>query len=282
MVRRLATLVSALPLTCAGVAYTPSARPPDRAETPAAGPIVADVAHRGASAYAPENTLAAFRAAKTRGADYFELDVQQTKDDVPIIMHDATLSRTTDAGKVFPHRSPWRVGDFTLAEVKRLDAGSWFSARFRHEPVPTLAETLRAMEGSDMKLMLEIKNPALYAGLTERVARELRAQPDWLLPGRLVVQSFDWGSIRVFHRLMPAVPTAVIGTPNPAQLPGVAAYADYVNPRYDTVTAAYVQQVHARDMGVFAWVADTKTAMRKLLDDRVDGIVSDRPEAVPH
>lgn len=282
MVRRIATLVSALPLTCAGVAFTPNARPPDRAASPAAGPIVADVAHRGASAYAPENTLAAFRAAKSREADYFELDVQQTKDDVPIIMHDATLSRTTDAETVFPHRSPWRVGDFTLAEVERLDAGSWFSPRFRHEPVPTLAGTLRAMEGSDMKLMLEIKNPSLYPGLTERVARELRAQPDWLLPGRLVVQSFDWGAIRTFHRLMPAVPTAVIGTPTPAQLPGVAAYADYVNPRYDTVTAAYVRAVHARDMKVFAWVANTKAAMRKLVDDRVDGIVSNRPEVVPH
>jgi glycerophosphoryl diester phosphodiesterase len=282
MARRLATLVSTLPLTCVGMAFTSTARPPERVSSPVAGLIVADVGHRGASAYAPENTLASFREAKTRGADYFELDVQQTRDDVPIIMHDATLSRTTDAETVFPHRSPWRVGDFTLAEIKRLDAGSWFSARFRHERVPTLAETLRAMEGSDMKLLLEIKNPSLYPGLTERVARELDAQPAWLLPGRVVVQSFDWGSVHAFHRLMPAVATAVIGTPTPAQLPGVATYAGYVNPQYDTVTAAYVREVHARHLKVFAWVADTKAAIRKLLDDNVDGIVSDRPEAVPH
>lgn len=277
MAHRLAALVSALPLTYAGMALTPVARHPDKVS----GPGVADVGHRGASAYAPENTLASFREAKSKNADYFELDVQQTKDDEPIVMHDTTLSRTTDAETVFPHRSPWRVRDFTLSEIKRLDAGSWFSARFRHEPVPTLAETLREMEGSDLKLVLEIKSPSLYPGLTERVARQLRAQPDWLLPDRLIVQSFDWPSMQAFHRLLPAVPTAVIGTPAPAQLPAVAKYAGYVNPRYDTVTAAYVRQVHAQHMKVFAWVADTKATMRRLLDDDVDGIVSNKPEAVP-
>ena len=100
MARRLATVVSALPFTCAAVAFTSAARGPEPAVGPVAGPVVADVGHRGASAYAPENTLASFRAAKTLGADYFELDVQQTRDGVPVIMHDATLRRTTDAERV--------------------------------------------------------------------------------------------------------------------------------------------------------------------------------------
>jgi glycerophosphoryl diester phosphodiesterase len=268
MAHRIATLVSALPLTCAGVAVTPPVRHPA---------AVAGVGHRGASAHAPENTLASFREARAEDADYFELDVQQTRDHVPVVLHDATLSRTTDAEAVFPHRRPWRVGDFTLGQIRRLDAGSWFSPRFRGERVPTLAETLRAMEGSDMKLLLEIKNP----GLTGRVADELRAQPDWLLPGRTIVQSFDWPSMEAFHRLLPRVPTAVIGTPPVGRLPAVARYAGYVNPRHDTVTAAYVRAVHARHMKVFAWVADNRATMRRLIDDRVDGIVSNRPEAVP-
>ncbi|GLY82604.1 glycerophosphodiester phosphodiesterase [Actinoallomurus iriomotensis] len=273
MAHRIAALVSALPLTYAGMAFVPAARQP-------AG--VADIAHRGASAHAPENTLAAFREARAANADYFELDVQQTRDHVPIIMHDATLGRTTDAEKVFPGRSPWRVGDFTLAQVKRLDAGSWFSPRYAGERVPTLAETLREMEGSDMKLLLELKNPALYPGLPGRVADELRAQPGWTLPDRTVVQSFDWPSVESFHRLLPSVPTGVIGTPTARQLPAVARYAGYVNPRYDTVTAAYVRAVHARHMKVFAWVADSPATVRRLIGDRVDGIVSNRPEAVPH
>lgn len=275
MAHRLAALVSALPLTCAGMAFTSTARHPARV----AG--VADVGHRGASAYAPENTLASFREARNRNADYFELDVQQTEDHEPIIMHDTTLSRTTNAETVFPGRSPWRVRDFTLSEIKRLDAGAWFSARYRRERVPTLAETLREMEGSDMKLLLEIKSPSLYPGLTARVAEQLRAEPDWLLPGRLIVQSFDWSSMEAFHRLLPSVPTAVIGTPAPGRLPAVARYAGYVNPRYDTVTAAYVRQVHAQHMKVFAWVTDNRATMRRLIDDKVDGIVSNRPEAVP-
>jgi glycerophosphoryl diester phosphodiesterase len=275
MAHRLAALISALPLTCAGMAFTSTVR------HPAGIADVADVGHRGASAYAPENTIASFREAKSRNADYFELDVQQTKDQEPIIMHDTTLSRTTNAETVYPGRSPWRVRDFTLAQIKRLDAGSWFAGRFRDERVPTLTETLREMEGSDLKLMLEIKSPSLYPGLTTRVADRLRAAPDWLLPNRLIVQSFDWASMEQFHRLMPSVPTAVIGTPTVQQLPAIARYAGYVNPRYDTVTAAYVRQVHAHHMKVFAWVADSRATMRRLIDDRVDGIVSNRPEAVP-
>lgn len=276
MAHRLAALVSALPLTCAGMALTSTTR------EPAEGTGVADIAHRGASAYAPENTLASFRAAKTRNAGYFELDVQQTKDGEPIVIHDATLRRTTDAETVYPHRAPWRVRDFTLDEIERLDAGSWFSARYRHEHVPTLAETLRAMEGSDMKLLLEIKNPSLYPGLTGRVAQRLRDAPDWLVPGRLIVQSFDWPATEEFHRLMPSVPTAVIGTPAPGRLAAISRYAAYVNPRYDTVTAAFVRRVHARHMKVFAWVADSRATVRRLIDDDVDGIISDRPEAIPH
>ena len=274
MAHRLAALVSALPLTYAGMAFTPAARHP-------VGAGVADVGHRGASAYAPENTLASFRAARAKDADYFELDVQQTKDGVPIVIHDTTLSRTTDAASVYPHRSPWRVRDFTLGQVERLDAGSWFSARFRGERVPTLATTLRAMEGSDLKLLLEIKNPSLYPGLTRRIVERLRAEPDWLLPDRLIVQSFDWTSVQEFHRLMPAVRTAVLGTPTVAQLPAVAAYAGYVNPRSATVTAAYVRRVHAHHMKVFAWDADSAAVMRRLIEDRVDGIIADRPETVP-
>ena len=277
MAYRLAAIVSALPLTCAGMAFTSTVRHP--ATVNPAG--IADVGHRGASAHAPENTLAAFRAAKTKNADYFELDVQQTRDRTPIIMHDTTLSRTTNAESVYPGRSPWRVGDFTLKQIERLDAGSWFGARFRHERVPTLAETLREMEGSDLKLLLEIKDPSLYPGLTSRVAEQLRAQPAWLLPDRLIVQSFDWGSVREFHRLMPSVPTGVLGTPTAAQLPAIAGYAHYVNPRYDTINAAYVRRMHARHLQVFAWGAGSAAAVHRLVGYRVDGIISDRPEDVP-
>lgn len=84
-------------------------------------------AHRGASTEAPENTLAAVRRAHEQHIKWIENDVQRTKDGALVVIHDATLSRTTDVEQVFPDRSPWRVADFTLAEIRRLDAGSWFA-----------------------------------------------------------------------------------------------------------------------------------------------------------
>jgi glycerophosphoryl diester phosphodiesterase len=90
---------------------------------------VVNYAHRGASGYAPENTLAAFGLAAELGAQAVELDVRRTLDGALVVLHDATLERTTDAAARFPDRAPWAVGSFTLAEVRTLDAGSWFDAR---------------------------------------------------------------------------------------------------------------------------------------------------------
>jgi glycerophosphoryl diester phosphodiesterase len=236
---------------------------------------VVDVGHRGASAYAPENTIASFREAADRGADFFELDVQQTRDRRLVIMHDSTLTRTTDAAAVYPGRSPWRVRDFTLRQIRRLDAGSWFAPRFRHEHVPTLRDTLRAMDSSGLRMLLELKNPT--PALSRLVAAQLLREPSWLRPGRLIVQSFDWRSVRTFHRLLPSVATAILGAPTVRQLPAVSRYACYVNPRFTSVTAAYVRRLHARHLRVFAWVVDDPPTMRRMIADRVDGIISNRP-----
>jgi glycerophosphoryl diester phosphodiesterase len=236
---------------------------------------VVDVGHRGASAYAPENTIASFSEAADRGADYFEFDVQQTRDRRLVIMHDATLTRTTNAAAVYPRRSPWRVRDFTLRQIRRLDAGSWFAARYRHERVPTLGETLRAMDSSGLRMLLELKDPT--PALPRLVAAQLRRSPAWLRPGRLIVQSFDWHSVRTFHRLLPSVATAILGAPAVRQLPAVSRYACYVNPRHTSVTAAYVRRLHARHLRVFAWTVDDRATMRRMIADRVDGIITDRP-----
>jgi glycerophosphoryl diester phosphodiesterase len=103
-------------------------------EPPVQGSTSADVlviAHRGASAYAPQNTVAAAREAVSRGADALEADIRQTRDGHLVALLDPTLARTTNVEQVFPRRRPWRVESFTLAEVKRLDAGSWFRSGVR-------------------------------------------------------------------------------------------------------------------------------------------------------
>jgi glycerophosphoryl diester phosphodiesterase len=260
------TLASAVPLALTGTA--------------SAATTVADVGHRGASAYAPENTLASFRQAKTRHADYFELDVQQTKDHKLVIMHDATLSRTTNIEKVYPHGSPWRVRDYTLKQIKRLDAGSWFSAKYKGERVPTLDETLNGMQGTGLKLLLEIKNPSLYPGMTNRIAADLRTHPVWLRPGRLIVQSFEWSSLKTFHKLLASVPLGVLGTPTTGQLPAVAKYARYVNPTYKDVTSGYVKSVHKRHLKIFVWIVNDRTTMRRMIGYGVNGIITNRPDTL--
>ncbi|MEV0168008.1 glycerophosphodiester phosphodiesterase [Nonomuraea fuscirosea] len=273
MFRRLAVTVS----TCLALLTTATALPA-QADTTTGAPVV--VAHRGASAYAPENTIAAFELAAEMGADMFELDVQETKDHELVLMHDTTLTRTTDAEQVFPGSSPWNVGDLTLAQIRRLDAGSWRSGEYDGERVPTLAEALRVMSGSGLGLLLEVKSPGLYPGIEARIADELRRSPWWLEPGRLVVQSFDWDAMRTFARLLPEAPIGLLGTPSAGQLPALATFADHIHPPYATLTAAYVRRVHSLGMTVLTWTVDSPAAMRLMLSHGVDGIITNKPDVL--
>lgn len=192
------------------------------------------IAHRGASRDAPENTLAAVDAAHRRGLIWVENDVQRSKDGRLVVLHDATLERTTDAAKVFPGRAPWRVGDFTAAEIARLDAGSWFGGRFAGERVPTLAAYLRRLERNGQRLLLEIKAPEKYPGIEAQVLRELRVA-GWLdrahVRSRLVVQSFSVRCVRTVHERAPQVRTGILGAPGVGLLPRYARFADQINPR---------------------------------------------------
>ena len=133
-----------------------------------------NVAHRGASAYAPEHTLAAYQLAIEMGADYVEQDLAVTKDGVLICLHDATLERTTNVEELFPdrvstaniegnERRAWVANDFTLAEIKTLDAGSWFNAKFKGEKIPTFDEAIALIRGK-AGIFPELKVPELYAG----------------------------------------------------------------------------------------------------------------------
>jgi glycerophosphoryl diester phosphodiesterase len=133
-----------------------------------------NVAHRGASAYAPEHTLAAYRLAIEMGADYVEQDLAVTKDGVLICLHDASLERTTNVEEVFPDRAisislegktrrAWVANDFTLAEIKQLDAGTWFNAKFKGETVPTFDEAVALIRGK-AGIFPELKTPEIYAG----------------------------------------------------------------------------------------------------------------------
>jgi glycerophosphoryl diester phosphodiesterase len=282
MLRRLGHFATAALLSIAAITASGTAALGSSASL-ATAPVT-DIGHRGASAYAPENTIASFELAADQRADMFEFDVQETSDHQLVIMHDTTLARTTDAEEVFPDRVPWRVGDFTLAEIRRLDAGSWFGPRFAGERVPTLDEALHVMQRSGLGALLEIKAPDRYPGIEQRVADELCRNPYWLVGGgprpRLVVQSFDWGSMHTFHALLPSVPIGLLGTPTADQLPELASFADEINPPYQDISTGFVSRVHGLGMKVAAWPVDDPAIMRRMIDDGVDGIITDKPDVL--
>ncbi|OEJ31493.1 glycerophosphodiester phosphodiesterase [Streptomyces subrutilus] len=246
-------------------------------------------AHRGASAYAPENTLDAVDLAMRLGFDWVENDVQRTKDGELVVVHDDTLSRTTDVEQVFPDRGPWRVRDFTAAEIARLDAGSWFGQEYTGARVPTLREYLDRVQRNQQRLLLEIKKPELYPGIeqqTLKVLDEAGWLDAWHVQQRLVVQSFSADCVRLVHELRPDLVTAFLGTPAVADLPRYARFTDRINPWHTTISAEWVAAVHGllgahgRTMEVDTWIVDDATTARKVRAMGVDGIITNAPDVV--
>ncbi|MFI6928952.1 glycerophosphodiester phosphodiesterase [Streptomyces sp. NPDC050287] len=247
------------------------------------------IAHRGASAQAPENTLAAVDKAAELGVTWVENDVQRTRDGELVVLHDDTLQRTTDVEEVFPGRAPWKVKDFTAAEIARLDAGSWFSPAYAGVRVPTLRQFVHRVERHHRKLLLEIKDPELYPGV-EKQTLELLSNEGWLdrrhLRDRLIVQSFSADSVRTVHELDPGVKTGFLGTPSVADLPAYAAFTDQINPSYGSVSAGYVSTVqaftgpHCRPLEVFTWTVDDANTARRVSGYGVDGIITNQPDVV--
>ncbi|WP_331449986.1 glycerophosphodiester phosphodiesterase [Streptomyces prasinus] len=260
---------------------------PARAADGGTPPLV--VAHRGASGYAPENTLPAADRAAELGVDWVENDVQRTRDGELVVLHDDSLARTTDVEEVFPGRSPWKVRDFTAAEIARLDAGSWFGPAFAGTRVPTLEQFLRRLERHDQNLLLEIKNPRLYPGIEGETLQALDNE-GWLdrahLRNRLVVQSFSADSVRTVHELEPAVRTGFIGKPPVKDLPVYADFADRINSPHAALSSGYVAVAqsfrgpHGKPLKVLAWTVDDAAAARRAAGLGVDGIVSNKPDLV--
>ncbi|MDX2405751.1 glycerophosphodiester phosphodiesterase [Streptomyces microflavus] len=274
----------------AGALLLPAAQPQETAAgTPdrQTSPVV--VAHRGASGYAPENTLAAVDAAKALSVDWVENDVQRTKDGVLVVLHDTDLKRTTDVEEVFPDRAPWAVKDFTAAEVAKLDAGSWFGKQFAGARVPTLTRFVNRLEHNRQKLLLEIKSPSTYPGIERDILRVL-GKEGWLdrahVRDRLVIQSFGAAGIKEVHALRPDIITGFLGTPAVADLPSYAAFADQINPSYATIGTEYVAAVqrlkgpHGKRLRVNTWTVNDAAKAAKARAYGVDGIITNYPDVV--
>jgi glycerophosphoryl diester phosphodiesterase len=187
------------------------------------------VAHRGASAYAPEHTLAAYRLALTQGADYVEQDLQITKDGVLVCLHDLTLERTTNVADVFPDRAAtdasgrktWNVSDFTLAEIKRLDAGTWFKPEFKSERVPTWQEAIDLVKGK-AGLYPETKGPEVYGSrgfdmeklVLDQLKKNRLDEPSLDPKTPVIIQSFSPESLEKMAKMGARVPLVLLISDN--------------------------------------------------------------------
>lgn len=236
-------------------------------------PVV--VAHRGNSSVAPQNTLVALEAAWRAGADAVEIDVQLTADRQMVVIHDDTVDATTDG-----HGA---VADLTLAELRALDAGSWFSPLYAGARVPTLEEVLAFVAthpGAD--LLLELKDAwtpadaALVTGAVDAAG----------LADRVVVQSFWPGTVAALREVAPHLPRGLlVWEEHPeavALAPGLGVVC--VNPSVAMVTQdpGLVARLHAQGLRVMVWTANAQAEWSALLaaDDGagVDAIITDRPD----
>jgi glycerophosphoryl diester phosphodiesterase len=221
--------------------------------------------------------MAAFEKSVQMKADYLELDVQFSQDGRLVVIHDTTVDRTTDG------TGP--VGSLTFDQLRQLDAGSFFSEEFKGEKIPSLEEVLDAYRGR-IGILIEIKASYLYPGIEEKVAAALRDRnmdkPD---NGKIIVQSFEFESVKKFHALLPDIPVGVLTSGShhltDAMLAEFSTYADYVNPNLAYVNADLVERVHRLGMGVMAWTVRNRSQVQPLLDAGVDGIITDYPDYVP-
>lgn len=245
----------------------------------------ATYAHRGSSGMAPENTAAAFELAIAEGADYIETDVQLSADGEPVLIHDVTLARTTDARLAFPDRAPWNVRDFTVAELKKLDAGAWYDADFTGQHILTLDELLDLL-GDRVGLNLELKAPAVNPGLAQTVVARLRRRRDWIEPGvrpqPLIVGSFDEQAVRDFHTQLPDVPVSLITYDVPAvgKLTGLAGWIFSVNPDIRRLRSDDAARILEAGMALVPWTVDSPELWRWALDLGADGMITNYPYAL--
>ena len=238
-------------------------------------PSILVVAHRGASGYAPENTMVAFKKALELKADFIELDVQMTRDNVLVVIHDSNVARTTNG--------TGEVREFSYKELKMLDAGLWFNRKFLGQRIPTLQEVITEFRGK-MGLLIEIKNPNLYPTIVERLASELKKNKlDCPEKDEVIVQSFDFELLQKFNRLVPNVPLGLLvkyrvhGISN-VQLREWSSLVQYINPNKALITKGLVKRIHSYKLKVIPYTVRDKKSIKGLMDANVDGIVTDYPD----
>jgi glycerophosphoryl diester phosphodiesterase len=236
------------------------------------------IGHRGASAVAPENTMAAFREAIAVGADGIEFDVRLTLDSVPVVIHDSTLRRTGGLSQ--------RIADLTWSEVAKVDVGSWFSRSFANETVPSLAELFTLFEANNSTLYLEMKcdSAAEYAPLAAACC-ELIAQRG--LKERVVVECFQLAALKIVSELSSDIKTVALFEPSISN-PSVLSDQSIINKAVDVGAAALALHHRlarrsliekAKDLGlhIAVWTVDDPAWIERARTLGIDALITNNP-----
>ena len=256
------------------------------------------LAHRGFRAIAPENTLLSAQKGFESGADYWELDVAASTDEVLVVLHDETLNRTTDAALRFPNRKPWNVYHFSFDELKSLDAGSWYAkadqfgeiASGRVKPddletfkglrLPTLQEALELTKLRNWKVNVEIKDATgevCDPWIVERTAAMIRKVD---MAASVIVSSFNHEYLVRMKKAAPEIALGVLTdkpVPDPVSLLkriGAAAY----HPNYRYLDRQTVQDIRAAGFDVNVWTPNTVKDLTELVEWGVTGLITDYPD----
>ena len=258
------------------------------------------IAHRGCSSLAPENTLAAARAAHRVGADGWELDVQLTADSHPIVIHDRGLLRLTDVAThpAFACRQPFVVSRFTLAELRQLSTGEAFIrrdrhgqiaagavspadlARYRSEPLPSLEDALALTRDLGLVVNVELKDQAGLPGGDAIVERTVAVLDRMDMPAQVLISSFNFNYLVKIKSLRPAYATAaLVKEPHPDPLGLMKALgADAYHPGHLMVTPDLVRRIRDAGKHVNVWTVNTAERMRELAGWGVSGLITDFPQ----
>ncbi len=226
-------------------------------------------AHRGASGLYPENTMAAFRAALRQGADGIELDVQLTRDEQVVVLHDHTLERTTNGTGFVQNR--------TYAELCRLEAGNGLHPRFRHARIPLLRDVLAFVRPTRLHVLVELKNFLVpQPHLEEKV---LALIDGFGLMNRVVISSFNFNSLLLVKKLEPHVTTALLYVGHLERPWEVARQfrADQLHVPKEEITPSLVEEAHRCGYPVFAWTINGRRTMLRMAQMGVDALITNYP-----
>lgn len=242
---------------------------------------IVNVSHRGASAYAPEHTIASYDMGEKLHGDYIEIDLQMTKDGHLIAMHDVTLDRTTNG--------TGSVKDYTLNEIKQLDAGSWFNEKYPYASkaeyeglkVPTLEEVFKEF-GKNNSYYIETKSPDVYPGMEKELLRLVDKYK--INKEKLLVQSFSSQSLKVMNELDPSIKLVQLisykanAEITDAEIKELKQYAMGIGPNHTYLNEEYVQKVVNSGLELHPYTVNDKERMKQLINWGVTGMFTNHPD----